>query len=76
MQRSIYSANLDSVICEGSYVEIGTNRYDTTGIYHDSLKTTYLCDSVIHLTLKVNKVSETIIDSVICEGDFVGIFGD
>ena len=75
VQRSIYSANLDSVICEGSYVEIGTNRYDTTGIYHDSLKTTYLCDSVIHLTLKVNKVSETIIDSVICEGDFVEIFG-
>jgi len=75
LQRNLHQLNLDSTICDGSFVVVGSNSYSSTGLYTDSLKTIYSCDSVIHLNLWVNKVDKTILDSNICEGEFVEVFG-
>ncbi|MBK7233423.1 MAG: gliding motility-associated C-terminal domain-containing protein [Saprospiraceae bacterium] len=75
IQRNTHLLNLDSTICDGSFVGVGTNTYSRTGNYTDSLKSIYYCDSVIQLNLLVNKVDKTILDSNICEGEFVEVFG-
>lgn len=55
-------------ICEGDYYKFGNRKLTQTGIYHDSLKTTYGCDSVIELTLTVNHTFYEELYDTICKG--------
>lgn len=55
-------------ICEGEYYQFGKRKLTQTGVYRDSLKTTYGCDSVIELTLTVNPTFYEELYDTICKG--------
>ncbi|MBL0260063.1 MAG: gliding motility-associated C-terminal domain-containing protein [Saprospiraceae bacterium] len=57
-------------ICESDSVKVGHNTYFESGIYIDSLKNEFNCDSVIQTQLKVNSIYKINIEKSICEGDY------
>ncbi|GJM32326.1 MAG: hypothetical protein DHS20C18_13270 [Saprospiraceae bacterium] len=62
---------IDTTICPGQEVVIGSETYDVTGFYTTTL-TSYLgCDSIVELDLIVQTPIETILNTAICEGDSV-----
>ncbi len=65
-----YQIAIDSTICEGNGIQIGDSLYTTTGFYVDTLSTVDFCDSIISLQLRVEEISETLIDTTICSGQF------
>ena len=71
--NAVDTINVDSTICEGEFVTIGTSTYNTSGVYQDILTSNLACDSVVNLTLTVNAVDTINVDSTICEGEFVTI---
>ena len=72
----IFSIVFSDTICSGQSVTVGTNIYDSTGVYFDTLTTVNGCDSIILTDLFVqnSSASFTINSLSICEGDtaFVG----
>ncbi|MCI5058777.1 MAG: FG-GAP-like repeat-containing protein, partial [Flavobacteriales bacterium] len=69
MVNPSYDIVLNDSICDGQFVEIGGNTYDSTGIYFDTLQTLAGCDSIIELHLTVVQEffsSQTI---QLCDGD-------
>lgn len=49
-------------ICFGESISVGTNIYTTSGLYHDTLSTTFGCDSVVTTNLLVkNSIDTTLI---------------
>lgn len=72
----IFSIVFSDTICSGQSVTVGTNIYDSTGVYFDTLSTVNGCDSIILTDLFVqnSSASFTINSLSICEGDtaFVG----
>lgn len=59
---------LDTTICEGSSITIGTSVYTENGSYSDTLQTESGCDSIILLTLQVESPMGTGLEEVICAG--------
>ena len=52
-------------ICQGDFVRVGNNTYNSTGIYTDTLKTIVGCDSILITNLKVNNsYTETQVASI------------
>ncbi len=64
-----YDISLNEIVCEGGSVTVGSNTYDSTGIYVDSLKSEHGCDSVITLDLVVVAQIKEFQNVQICEGD-------
>lgn len=60
---------LDSVICEGDLVMIGSSTYDSDGMYADTLQTNFGCDSIVRLNLSVLVPVDTAFTAYICEGE-------
>ena len=56
-------------ICQGSSVTVGTNTYNTSGIYTDVLTAANGCDSTITTTLFVESVLTSNYSMTICDGD-------
>ena len=49
-------------ICFGESISVGTNIYTTSGLYHDTLTTSFGCDSVVTTNLLVkNSIDTTLI---------------
>ncbi len=69
---SIYDT-LTFTICNGLSVTVGTNTYDSTGIYIDVLTAANWCDSVVvtDLTVLSSSISVIVNDVTICDGDSV-----
>ncbi len=65
--------NLDTTICNGSFVEVLGNRYSQSGTYQLKVKNQFNCDSTISLNLTVNPTYIDTIKRTICEGDFVKV---
>jgi len=65
--------DIDSTICNGQSVTIGTNVYTTTDMYSDTLASINGCDSIINLNLMVIDAIIVDIDSIICNGESVTI---
>jgi gliding motility-associated-like protein len=64
----IKTTNLSINLCAGnSYLFKGQNR-TLSGIYRDTLKTSYNCDSIIILNLSVSPILIRTIDTAICQG--------
>ena len=62
-------------ICSGTFFEVGTNRYNRSGTYFDTLQAVDGCDSIVQLDLTIHPhflVSET---DTICADTFY-IFGN
>ncbi len=74
----LQNANLDTVICFGEILQIGTQSFDSTGFYlFDTLLTQLGCDSLLlSLNLTVEDEVYTIQrDTTICEGDPIFLGG-
>lgn len=63
-----FLTQIDTTICEGSIVTIGSNSYSSNGFYSDTLSTVDQCDSIIWLTLTVVEEERTALTSSICTG--------
>ena len=64
---------LMQTICSGDVVQVGTQQYDQTGYYVDTLQTYVGCDSVVHLFLEVIEPVFDTLNLVICQGDSVNV---
>ncbi|MBX7227604.1 MAG: hypothetical protein K1X55_16335, partial [Chitinophagales bacterium] len=60
--------NIDTTICEGTYVVVGIHTYSISGTYSDTLVGISVCDSVVHLTLTVTPRIISNLERTICEG--------
>ena len=59
----------NEIICNGDSVMVGSNIYDLSGSYTDSLSTIYGCDSTVYTTLTVNNSTDFQQSITLCEGD-------
>ena len=66
-----FSIVFSDTLCSGQSVIVGSNIYDSTGVYFDTLTTVNGCDSIILTDLFVqnSSASFTINSLSICEGD-------
>lgn len=60
---------LDTAVCAGESVQIGTSSYNATGVFQDTLSSSLGCDSIVTLNLEVLAAITTDLDTVICRGD-------
>jgi len=60
-------------ICQGDYVQVGTQQYRSTGIYTDVFSNVHCCDSIIVTKLTVDPVYAQNNVQVICEGDSIRV---
>lgn len=60
--------NISVTICDGESFAIGTNSYNISGNYRDTLKTAVGCDSIILLNLVVRPPVVKSINKAICDG--------
>jgi len=56
------------VLCEGQSFTVGSHTYTTTGVYRDTLRNIYNCDSIIVTNLTINPVKRVTLTPVICNG--------
>lgn len=66
---------IDSTVCSGESVFIGTHSYQTTGTYSDTLTTSSGCDSIVTLHLTVLPAKSSTITHSMCPGELV-IYND
>ncbi len=65
------ASTVDSTICYGEVVVIGTSTYSSSGTYLDTLTGSNGCDSMVTLNLTVQPISIDTLNADICEGDSV-----
>ena len=65
----------NQTICNGETYSVGSNIYDSTGIYSDTLSTAYGCDSIITTILIVDSISggSSFNNQTICLGDSISV---
>lgn len=61
-----YQSLIDTSVCQGYSVQIGSQYYSSQGMYQIGLKTSKGCDSLITMNLKVKPVFNSRLDTVIC----------
>ena len=54
-------------ICSNDSLQIGSNYYDSSGIYNDTLITGSSCDTIFIIELKTNMIYDTIIPIITCD---------
>src|SRR5690606_34997597 len=59
---------LDTTICEGAWVNLGGQVFDTTGVFVVNLETVDGCDSIITLHLAGNPAVYDSLTAAICQG--------
>ena len=69
------STSIDEVSCESFYWEIAGDTLTESGIYSEILQNVYGCDSTIFLDLAIAQNYDGAIDTTICSGEQVVIFG-
>ncbi|RLD20900.1 MAG: hypothetical protein DRI69_05350 [Bacteroidetes bacterium] len=74
--RSKSGTNLDLIICEGDSVVVGSNVYNETGFYSDTLTNSKGCDSTVNLTLFVTTEILTEQSVILCPGESVDFRGE
>jgi gliding motility-associated-like protein len=73
--KPTYSISIDTAICQGEFVLVGDNIYNSPGTYIDTLQTYQYCDSIITLNLSILPLSVTNLAAVICEGESYQVGG-
>jgi hypothetical protein len=68
---SINSIYIDTSICQGDSILIGSSIYFESGLYQDSLQNSLGCDSLIALNLVVFPQGDSIQTQFICYGDTI-----
>lgn len=72
--NSIFNINQTISICQGDSIVLGGSFQNSSGIYTDSLQTSFGCDSLIITTLTVNPTYSSSQSQSICQGDSL-LFG-
>lgn len=68
--QEVQFTSLDTTICPGETITVGTSTYDTSGFYRDTIPSAELgCDSIVDLTLIVLAEQLTSLTPVICAGE-------
>src|SRR6185295_10988156 len=62
---------LDSSVCAGDFVIVGTSVYASTGNFSDTLTAANGCDSIVTLHLTVRPVKTNLLSISICQGDSI-----
>jgi hypothetical protein len=57
--KAIYDIHINETICRGESFSLGSTKYWESGNYTKTFKTTFACDSVVHLSLTVSKQIDT-----------------
>ena len=60
-------------LCEGQFVDVGSKRYTTSGIYRDTFATVHCCDSIVVSMLVFNAVFSNLQNQAICEGSYIEV---
>jgi hypothetical protein len=60
-------------ICTGDSIVVGSNTYNTTGVYVDTFQASNGCDSIITSDLTVLPTSSNVQNIIICDGDSYSI---
>lgn len=71
-----YNENTTVTICEGDTYQLGEQLLTAAGEYGDVLTTIEGCDSIVILTLEIESLSTSILDTTICFGEFLVIDTD
>ena len=76
----IISSYIDTTICNGDSIQIGSNTYHTAGGYIDTMTTSLLCDSIVYVMLDLYQSPSLTISSLpsppeICLGDSIVLEG-
>ena len=66
---------IDTVICHGSSLNIGSRTYDAPGNYLDTIKSDLDCDSVFQIHLQTIEKKEIFISDTICSQE-IYVFGE
>lgn len=69
----LIETQIDTTICFGQWIQVGTFRYFESGPYSNLLETSTGCDSLVSLNLTVLPPPTTVIDTTICEGESVQV---
>ncbi|MBI2280596.1 MAG: gliding motility-associated C-terminal domain-containing protein [Bacteroidetes bacterium] len=72
----IYLVNQDLSICQSDSVFFGGQFYNITGIYSDSLQSSFGCDSIYILNLNVITSFQIFQNQSICQGDSIFLGGN
>ena len=56
-------------ICRGTYYDWRTQHLTEQGTYHDTLRSSMGCDSIVHLTLNIRDVDTTLVVRQITDGE-------
>ena len=64
---------ITATLCEGESLAVGDTLYRTSGIFHRKINRGNVCDSTVHLNLKVNPMVRYRQSLVICQGDSVAV---
>lgn len=68
--NAVFSEIQNHSLCKGQSLTVDQNRYDRTGIYIDTLTTSFGCDSIIKTQLFIDTVYASLtIDSILCFQD-------
>ena len=59
------------MVCQGETFDFNGQVLSTSGTFFDTLTNAAMCDSFITLTLTVLEPIETMLNSTICDGEFV-----
>ncbi|MBK7870587.1 MAG: gliding motility-associated C-terminal domain-containing protein [Saprospiraceae bacterium] len=61
LQNPVTNVQLNKIICKNDTYQFGNQILNESGIYRDSFKTDYNCDSIVELTLRVSdEISDTL----------------
>lgn len=63
------SAFIDTVLCQGAFIEVGAEQFHTSGSYTRILQTVNGCDSTIQLELEVRERIDIQLRDTICAGE-------
>lgn len=69
----LLETQIDTTICFGQWIQVGTFKYFESGPYTNLLETSTGCDSLVSLNLTVLPPPTTMIDTIICEGESVRV---
>lgn len=67
--------NIEAEICDGEIYSLNGFNKRKTGIYTQKLQTNKGCDSIVNLSLKVNKPAKTYLEAEICEKETYSLNG-
>lgn len=68
---TIENTLIEETICDGETSQFNNQILSTSGVYMDTLSTSFGCDSFIQYNLTVLDNYETSIDTIVCPGDTV-----